>query len=327
MVLLLATSSSSLTKKSECYDPYNVFLGVLRMCILRDHQIDDNFSLNTSDKNKASITQLQIQEGKMNQLPTGFFYQFPSVEKLICEHTSLKVIAKGHFNDASRLKQFISNDNEIQVLKGKVFAGAESLERISFRNNLIERIFVDAFAGLSDVVYLNLEGNKLTLIMSKLFSPLKKLKHINLNQNQIVVLFGGMFAFNPRLTNVELNANEINSIDPDVFSNSAAITRIALKDNMCVDDEFASTSKFNIELKLCYDHFLSSNENEVIYTEHFNSLESSHDPIYQADTKKNYIFVGFIILMVFLTALYNFMKLKVRITQVKRDDLKLAEIK
>lgn len=326
VMILVSSSSSSSNKKYECYDPYNVFLGVLRMCILRDHQIDNSFELNASDQNKASITQLQIQEGKMNQLPAGIFYQFPSVEKFICEHVGLKVITKGHFKDASRLKQFISNDNEVQLLKGKIFTGAASLERLSFRNNFIERIFDDAFDGLSNLVYLNLEGNKLILVSSKVLSPLKKLKHINLTQNQIVVLFGGMFKFNPILSQVELNSNEITSIDTDVFTNSQSFTKISLKENICVDDEFTSTKKFYLELKQCYDNFLSSNEIEVIYSEHFNSLENSHEPVYQADTKKNYIFVGFIILMVFLTALYNFMKLKVRKTQLNREDLKLAGV-
>lgn len=216
---------------------------------------------------------MDFRNGKFNEIPENFFFNYKNVMNFAIYDCGLIEITLESFKSAKKLIFLVITENQIKTLNSKIFNDCENLVVLDLSKNLIENISSDVFKSIGTLESLNLSENRIKTMEKIIFSNLKRLF---LSDNQIETFNGN----NLNLSEVKLNDNLITSLKIDeslktLHAENNQISNIIVDENNHLSDirlrNNSLTDLRNIS-KLTKLIFLDLSDNKIEVQMNFKNL-------------------------------------------------------
>lgn len=188
----------------------------------------------------------------MSFIPQAIFQKFDDLQEFIARNSSIEDIYVETFASARNLHFLILPNNKIEQLVDKTFVNLSHLLSLKLQQNKIKSLSPHAFFGLKELRSLILSSNYISDLPLYIFRDLENLEDLQLDNNFISVLSYNQFERNLGLATLHLENNKISQIDQGTLQNLKMLERVFLKENVCVDKNFAPWRADNqSELNCC----------------------------------------------------------------------------
>lgn len=269
-VLLLILEKSESSTYATCVNDGEVTNSIWSIqehnfCISNIHEIDnENFTFPPETKSTISLLLIDDEPG-VKFLPANFLAAIPDVEVLQIFNCSVAEVNENHFKGLSKLRILILAFNKIEHIAGDAFADLVSLESLSLAYNRIKFFWESIFAPLTALKMLSLESNEIQNLQPKIFRSHKNLEGLRLSNNEIMTLDGSIFETLMRLKYIYLNDNKLEKFEKSLFQNNSKLERIWLNDNRIkfIDadmfDHLSNLESVNLRQNVCIDDDYAGN--------------------------------------------------------------------
>ena len=209
---------------------------------LKSLSLDSNFIRHVEDidlgpgydKDKCSLTNLNLNNNQINILPAALLQKCSDLERLGLANNSLSGLDGGFFDNLKRLSVLDMSGNRLASLDGRLTRDLVSLSDLDLSGNQLSiltassRIFE---AAASTLVKLNLKDNHIKTIEAKVFEPLANLKELDMSVNELAQLDSDTLTGMGRLTHLDLASNDLNNIHEAAFDSVPEVLVLDLSHN------------------------------------------------------------------------------------------------
>ncbi|KAI5646104.1 leucine rich repeat domain-containing protein [Phthorimaea operculella] len=205
------------------------------------------------------LTQLFLQNNKINELPAEVFSDLLSLKVLNISDNAIKYLPEGLFYNTREIREIYMRNNELETLPKRIFNRLEQLIVLDLSANKLtsDHIEDETFGGLIRLIVLDLSQNSVTQITRKMFKDLFFLQILNLNNNTIGSIEENSFSPLFNLHTLKLGQNKLKSIEDHVFNGLFILNKLSLNNNLLShvgENAFANCSDLK-ELDLSSNKF------------------------------------------------------------------------